>query len=121
MNQKNIFSAIAVLMILQGVVFYFMGDQMMTQAFPNVVEPGHHELKLLFEVLSAFSIMVGFIAYACRNTPSTVWAFTAGFGVLVCVTAKHMFIDHVNVPIPAIVIQVLIFVVCAYLMSQKKA
>jgi uncharacterized membrane protein YfcA len=66
------------------------------------------------------SILLGLIAYANRNTPNVAWAFTIGVGVLLSVTLKHLFIDHVNVPVPALIIQVLIFLVCGYLWSQEK-
>ena len=120
MNQKNIFSIISVVLILQGIVFYIMGAQMVKDTFPNVDETGQHALRLLLEVPSALSILLGLITYANRTHPSVLWAFTIGTAVLLCVTMKHMLVDHVNVPIPAVVIQGMILLSCAYLWSQNK-
>lgn len=120
MNQKNIFTAIAAILVLQGIAFFLMGDQMITGTYPDVAEPGHTALMQLLQVPSALSILVGLIAYANRATPNVTWAYTLGFGVLLCVTLKHMLMDHVNVPLPAVIIQALIFLVCGYLWSQEK-
>jgi hypothetical protein len=120
MNQKNIFSIIAVVLILQGIAFFAMGDKMITDTFPTVDENGHHSLVLLMQVVSALSILCGVIAYANRTSSNVVWAYTIGSGVLLCVTLKHLFMDHVNVPIFAVIIQVLIVLSCAYLWSQEK-
>jgi hypothetical protein len=120
MNQKNIFTAISVVLILQGLVFFFMGNQLMASAFPASDEACRHLLALLFEVVAALSIAVGLIAYATRTTPGAVWAFTFGTAVLLIVTLKHLLVDGINVPIPAVIIQVLIVLACGYLMMGKK-
>ncbi len=121
MNQKNIFTAIAVILILQGLGFFFMGSQIAVDAFPNVDASGQGAVKIMLEVISALSIAVGLLAYASRTNAGVVWAFTIGFAVLLCVTLKHLLVDDVNVPIPALAIQVLIVLLCGYLwMVQKK-
>ena len=120
MNQKNLFTIISAILILQGLAFFLMGDQLMTSAFPNADEAGHHSLKLLFEVVAAFSLLLGLVTYAARTTPSVVWAFTIGTLILLAVTLKHFFVDGINVPIPAIIIQVLMLLAFAYLWSQQK-
>ncbi|HLF63491.1 MAG TPA: hypothetical protein VI603_07055 [Saprospiraceae bacterium] len=121
MNQKNIFTGIAVVLILQGIVFFIIGDKMVSDTFPGQTEEGHRALRLLLEVPSALSILLGLIAYASRNTASVLWAFTLGTAVLLAVTLKHMFVDSINVPIPAVVIQALILLSCAYLWLGKRA
>ena len=120
MNQKNIFSAISVVLILQGVFFYAMGKKVVSDAFPNVDETGHNALVILMQVVSALSILCGIIAWANRTSINVVWAYTLGSLVLLLVTLKHEFMDHINVPVFAIIIQVLITLSCAYLWSQEK-
>ena len=120
MNQKNIFSVISVVLILQGVAFYFMKDQMVTDTFPGLDAAGYLALTKLMEVVCALSILLGLVTYANRNTPGVVWAFTLGTLVLVLVTSKHMFMDKVNVPLAAFIIQLLILLSCAYLWSKQK-
>jgi hypothetical protein len=120
MNQKNIFTGIAVVLILQGVVFFITGDKMAADAFPGLTEDCYRALRLVIEVPSALSILIGLIAYASRNTPSVLWAFTIGTAVLFAVTLKHMLVDSVNVPIPAVIIQALILLLCGYLWLGKK-
>ena len=122
MNQKNIFSVISVVLILQGIGFLVMGNKVVSSAFPNVDEAGHHALVLIMEVVSALSILLGLITYTVRNTPDVLWAYTIGTLILVVFTFKHLFADHVNVPIVAVIIQVLIVLTCAYLwLGGKKA
>jgi hypothetical protein len=120
MNQKNLFSIIAAVLVLQGLAFYFMGDQLMSSAFPNADEAGHNSLKLLFEVVAAFSMLLGLVTYAARTSPSVVWAYAIGTLVLLLVTFKHFLVDGINVPLPAIIIQVLMFLAFVYLWSQQK-
>jgi hypothetical protein len=119
MNQKNIFTVLSAVLILQGICFYFLGDQLMTSAFPDVADPGHHALVQLFQVPAALSIVVGLIAYATRTTPNVAWAFAIGFGVLLCITLKHLLVDNIHVPIPAVIIQILIVLACAFAWSRK--
>ena len=120
MNQKNIFSIISVVLILQGIVFFLLGDQMTSSTFPDLDEAGHLAVRRVIEVPSALSILIGLITFANRTHPGVLWAYTIGSAILLCVTLKHMFMDHVNVPIPAVVIQALIVLSCAYLWSQNK-
>ena len=120
MNQKNIFTAIAVILMLQGITFFVLGDKVVMDAFPNLDENAYHALKDLMEVVAALSFLTGIIAYACRTFQGAVWAFTVGVLLLLVVTLKHMFVDHINVPIPAVIIQVLIALSCGYLWSQGK-
>jgi hypothetical protein len=121
MNQKNMFTAISVVLILQGLGFFFMGDRIAVDAFPNVDASVQGAVKIMLEVMSALSIALGLIAYASRTHAGAVWAFTVGFAIFLCVTLKHLLVDGVNVPIPAVVIQTLIVLVCGYLwLGQSK-
>src|SRR5687767_5990660 len=120
MNQKNLFTIISAVLVLQGLAFFIMGDQMMVTSFPNNDEAAHHSLGLLFELVAALFILIGIVTYAASTTPSVVWAFTIGSFILLAVTLKHHFVDGINVPIPAIIIQVLMLLAFAYLWSQQK-
>ena len=121
MNQKNIFTAIAVVLILQGLGFFVMGAQIAADAFPNVDAAGQGAVKIMLEVMAALSISFGLVAFATRTYPGVVGMWTLGSAILLLVTLKHMFVDNVNVPIPALAIQVLMVLASGYLwMSQRR-
>ena len=116
MNQKNIFTAIGAILAIQGIAFYFMADNVVSSAFPNLDEAGKHAPIILMQVMAVMSFALGLVAYASRNTPGDLWAFFIGFALFSIVSLKHLFIDHINVPIPAIVIQLCIVLACGYLL-----
>lgn len=121
MNQKNIFSAIAVVLILQGIAFFAMGDKVISDAFPAVVDAaGHTAATTMLQVVAALSILCGIIAWANRTSANVAWAYTLGSLVLLCVTMKHLLMDGIKVPTFAWIIQVLIVLSCAYLWLGKK-
>ena len=120
MNQKNIFAVIGAILVLQGIAFYLMGGKMVVSTFPNLDEAGKYASTNLFQVISMLSIVVGLISFSARNSPQVLWAYTIGFGLFGLNSLKHLFIDHINVPIPAIVIQIGIALVCGYLWQQNK-
>jgi hypothetical protein len=120
MNQKNIFTVIGLILLLQGIAFYFMGDKMSSQTFPNLDEAGRSASINLLQVISMMSILVGLISFAVRKSPQVLWAFTIGFALFALNSLKHVFINHINVPIIALVIQIGIALVCAYLWFQNK-
>jgi hypothetical protein len=119
MNQKNIFMIIGVVLLLQGILFYAMGDKMALSTFPDLNDSGKFAVVNLLQVISMMSILVGLISFAARNSPQAIWAFTIGFALFGLNSLKHMFINHINVPIVAIVIQLGIALVCAYLWMQQ--
>ena len=115
------FSVIAAVLVLQGIAFFVMGDQVISGAFPALQGDAHLAPTQLLQVMAAFSIMLGLIAYAARTTSAVLWAFTIGGTVLLAVTLKHLLVDNIKVPIPALVIQILIVLSCGYLwLSVKK-
>ena len=120
MNQKNIFSIIAVVLIIQGIAFFFVGDKIITDSFPNLDANGHSSAMTMLQVVAALSILSGIIAWANRTSANVAWAYTLGSLVLLCVTMKHLLVDHINVPTFAWLIQVLITLSCAYLWLGKK-
>ena len=119
MNQKNMFTAFAAILVLQGIFFYLMGDKIVSDAFTNLDETGKFAAINLMQVLSMLSIALGLISYAARNTPEVLWAFTIGFGLLCIISLKHLLADHINVPIPALIIQIGIVLISAYLWMQS--
>ena len=120
MNQKNIFPVIGVILLLQSILFYFMGDKMAADTFPNLDAVGKDAAKNLLQVVSMMSIIVGLIAFATKNSPQVLGAFTIGFALFSINSLKHMFVNHINVPIVALVIQIGITLVCAYLWMQGR-
>jgi hypothetical protein len=120
MNQKNIFPVIGAILLLQGIFFYVMGDKMALITFPNLDDVGKGAAVNLLQVISMISILVGLISFAARNTPQVLWAYTIGFALFGLNSLKHVFVNHINVPIPALIIQFAIALVCAYLWLQSK-
>lgn len=120
MNQKNIFTGISIVLIIQGIVFFVTKDSLAAQAMPSLSPDGQHAVGLVLEVISSLSVLVGFIAYATRESSQVLWAFTLGFLLLTCVTLKHMFVDNVNVPLFAVIIQGGITLLCAYLWMETR-
>ena len=120
MNQKNIFMGIGVLLLLQGIFFYTMSDKVVTDAFPSIDAAGKTSAIPLMQVMSVLSILVGMISIAARNTPAVLWAYTIGFGLFIVISLKHLLMDGINVPIPALAIQVVIALASAYLWMQSK-
>jgi hypothetical protein len=120
MNQKNIFMVIGAILVLQGIAFYLMGAKMSSDVFPNLDEAGKNASINLLQVISMLSIAIGLISFAARNSPQVLWAFALGFGLFSLNSLKHLFVDHINVPIAALVIQIGITLVCTYLWMQSR-
>src|SRR5688572_4587174 len=120
MNQKNIYSAMGAILIIQGLAFFMMKAQLVSGAFAAIDAPGQLALSQLFEVVAALSILIGLVTYASRTTPNVSWAFTLGALILLAVTLKHKFMDGINVPVPAILIQVLMLIAFAYVWSLER-
>ncbi len=99
---------------------YAMGNKMMADTFPNLDANGQNAVINLSQVLAMFSILTGLISFAAKNAPGVLWAYTLGFGLLGLNTLKHIFIDHINVPVFAPVIQLGIALVCCYLWMQSR-
>jgi hypothetical protein len=120
MNQKNIFTGIAVVLLLQGIGFYAMNEKMAQDSFPGLAAEGVSAVGIIITVASMLSILLGLIAYATRNYPGVVWAFALGITLLLLNTLKHKFIDDINVPPVAMIIQGLIALSCIYLWFQGR-
>jgi hypothetical protein len=120
MKQKTVFTVIGAILVLQGILFLVMRGKMSTDTFPDLAEAGRTATVKLLEVIAMLSILLGLISYAARNTPQVLWAYTVGSALLSILTLKHMFMDHINVPIFAPIIQIAIALVCGYLWLQNK-
>ena len=119
MNQKNIFTGISFVLVVQGLLFFFMGDKIASDAFPSLAPECQDAVHKLIKVIGGLYILVGLVAYSSRNTSQVLWAFAVGFILVASITLKHIWKDHINVPIYALVIQILIAVLCVYLWSQN--
>ncbi len=119
MNQKNVFTALGVLLALQGISFYVMGSKIAADAFGDLGEPGNMAAKHLLEVMAALSFNFGLVAYATKSNPQILWPFTLGFAILLIVTLKHVLADGIHVPIWAIAFQILGLLACGYLWWQN--
>lgn len=119
MNQKNVFTAIAAVVILQSIAYFFMSDTLAANAYPTLDQAGQKGISNMMQIFGVLGIGIGLFYYAARNIPSVLWALCLGSGLLMFNTLKHKFIDQLNVPISAIFVQVAIFLVVAYLWMQK--
>ncbi len=120
MIQKNIFTAIAAVLILQGVAFYFMGGTIAGESFPTLDDTGKGAVAVMMEVVGLLSIFLGLITYAVRSHNDVLGFYLLGAVLLTINTLKHKFIDDLNVPVPAMVIQVFIVLACIYLWTQNR-
>ncbi|MEP6647081.1 MAG: hypothetical protein ABJC12_08320 [Saprospiraceae bacterium] len=96
MNQKNIFSVMALVLILQGVGFMIMKDSIVTSSLPALDEAGHRAAVKLTAVIAALSIMIGLIAYAARSATNVVLAFAIGSAILGAVTITYQISSSVK-------------------------
>ncbi len=119
MNQKNLFTGISAVLILQGIAFYFMHEQLAQQSFPGLAAEGVAAVGAILTVAGLMSVLIGLVVYATRNYPGVLGAMSLGISLLTLNTMKHYFIDKLAVPIPALIIQVLISLICIYLLTQK--
>jgi len=120
MSQKNIFTVIAAILVLQSIAAYFMGSQIAADVWQDLGERGNFALKINLQLVAVITAALSLITYASRSNPQVLWAYTAGFGLVGLNSLKHMFVDQVNVPIWALVIQLGIALVCGYLWTQNR-
>jgi len=119
MNQKNVFTVMAALLAIQAIAFYVMGSQIAADAFGDIGAPGNSAAKHLLEVMAALTFNFGLVAYATRSNPGILGPFTLGFAILALVTLKHKLADDINVPIWAIIFQLVSILACGYLWMQN--
>jgi threonine/homoserine efflux transporter RhtA len=120
MNQKNVFTVLAILGIGFSLFSYFMGAQIGKNSFPELSELGMFAVGINQELVAMVNLIVVLAMFASRDNPKVLWAFTLGFFLLGLNTLKHMVIDGVNVPIMGVVIQWGITLVIGYLWLQHR-
>lgn len=120
MNQRNIFTVFSILLIIWSAFFFFVSEAVITGAHGNVSEEALRVGSTIAELSSAFIFIIGLLLFATRNVPHVLSYFTIGATVLVCVTFKHFLIDHVNVPIAALIFQPLIAIITGFLWYKDK-
>lgn len=115
MNQKNVFTVLAILGIGFSAFSYFMGSQIGKNSFPELSELGMFAVGINQELVAMVNLIVVLVMFASRDNPKVLWAFTLGFFLLGLNTLKHMVIDGVDVPIIGVVLQWGITAVIGYL------
>jgi hypothetical protein len=118
MNQKNVFTVISAALALYSLAYYFMSDTF-TAGMP-IEAAGKKVASNLLQVCGVLGFGIALMYYATCNTPSISWAFCLGAGLLVLNSLKHKFIDHENVPIPAILFQAAICLAVGYVWMQDR-
>ena len=120
MNQKNIFTGIAIFLLFWALSFYFIGEKVVGDSFPGLSEEGMFADVINAQLASTFLLIIALMVWATRNIPQVIGYFTIGTVVLVMVTMKHIFVDDVAVPLLAPIFQGLIGVICGYLWYKNK-
>lgn len=120
MNQKNVFTILAVLGVGFSFLAYIMGEQIGKNSFPELNEMGMLAVGINQELLAMVNLIVVFVMFASRENPKVLWAFTLGFFLLGLNSLKHLIIDDVNVPLFGIAMQWIITGLCAYLWVQHR-
>lgn len=118
MNQKNVFTVLAILGIGFSGITYFMGAQIGKNSFPELSELGQFAVGVNQELIAMINLIVVFAMFASRDNPKVLWAFTLGFFLLGLNSLKHLVIDGVNVPLIGIALQWAITLVIGYLWLQ---
>lgn len=120
MNQKNVFTVLAVLGVGFSLFSYSMGAQIGKNSFPELNELGMFAVGINQELVAMVNIIVVLVMFASRDNPKVLWAFTLGFFLLGLNTLKHVVIDGVAVPVTGIVLQWAITAVIGYLWLQHR-
>jgi hypothetical protein len=120
MNQKNIFTVIAIFLLFWALSFYFIGEKVVGDSFPGLSEEGMYAAIINAQLASTFLIIIALMVWATRNVPQVLGYFTIGTTILVMVTLKHIFIDGVSVPIVAPIFQGIVALLSGYLWYKNR-
>lgn len=120
MNQKNIFTVIAIFLLFWALSFYFIGEKVVGDSFPGLSEEGMYAAIINAQLASTFLIIIALMVWATRNVPQVLGYFTIGTTILVMVTLKHIFIDGVAVPIGAPIFQGIVALLSGYLWYKNR-
>lgn len=120
MNQKNVFTILAVIGLIWSFAAYTMGDQIANDSFVGLDEKGVFAVAIANQLVAAVNIIVVLAMYATRNHSNVAWAFALGFLIMGIGSLKHLVIDGVHVPLIGIVFQFIFAAVCGYLWMQER-
>lgn len=120
MNQKNVFTVIAIMGIGFSLFAYIMGPQIGKNSFPELNELGMFAVGINQELIAMVNLIVVLVMFATRDNPKVLWAFTLGFFLLGLNSLKHVVIDGVHVAIAGIVLQWAITAAVAYVWWQHR-
>lgn len=121
MNQKNIFSATSILLMIWSVSFYLMGKTIAVDTYPGIDEIGIFAVSINAQLGAMFIMIVALVMWAGKNSPEVLGAFTLGVGLLAVNTLKHYFIDDVYIPVVAIIFQWVIAILFAILWFRQNS
>jgi hypothetical protein len=120
MNQKNVFTVLAILGVGFSAFSYFMGPQIGKNSFPELSELGMFAVGINQELVAMVNIIVVLVMFASRDNPKVLWAFTLGFFLLGLNSLKHVVVDGVDVPIIGMILQWAITILIGYLWWQHR-
>ncbi|MBK8967994.1 MAG: hypothetical protein R3D58_01655 [Saprospiraceae bacterium] len=120
MNQKNIFTLLAVFGLLWSVSTYIMGEQIATDCFDGLDEKGVFAVSIANQLVAAVNLIVVLALFATRNHSNVAWAFALGLLIMGIGSLKHLFLDGVHVPIIGIAMQFVFAAACGYLWLKER-
>ena len=120
MNQKNIFTGISIMMILQGIGIFALSGKIALDSFPTLGSEGLSAVSEMATVVAVLYIGIGTILHFTKSSPQVVPGMAVLFGLLALNTMKHIFISGVVVPIPLFVLQILFFGSMVFLLTTAK-
>jgi len=120
MNQKNVFTLLAITGLIWSFAAYTMGAQIANQSFDGLTDQGVFAMSIANQLVAAVNIIVVLVMFATRNHSNVAWAFALGFLIMGLGSLKHLVIDGVHVPVIGIVSQFAFAAVCGYLWLQER-
>lgn len=120
MNQRNLFTAFSIILLLWAVSFYLQAENVIKGSYGEVSAEAIAVGTINIQLASVFLFIISLFLFATRNVPQVLGYFTVGATVLVLMTCKHMFIDGIGVPVIALISQSIIAILTAYLWYKDK-
>lgn len=120
MNQKTIFTVLAVFGLIWSISLYTMGEQIANDSFVGLDEKGIFAVSIANQLTAAVNLIVVLALFATRYHSNVAWAFALGFLIMGIGSLKHLLIDSINVPVIGIVFQFIFAAVCGYLWLKER-